>query len=113
MEELSLQRMQALARGNVIRMARAEDKRQIKAGRLNPTDILRHPPECWEKATVLELVMSMHRVGKSRARKWLTAERIDPGREIGRMTELQRFRLAKHLDAAVRRAAAVGAPGPA
>ena len=91
-------------KGNQVHPQRAEDKRLIKLGLLNPAQVLRQAPDHWQRATVLELLSSMHRVGRSRACKWLLAERIEPGTEIGTLTELQRFRLAKHVETAVKRA---------
>jgi hypothetical protein len=103
-EQLSDWRMEALMKGNEIRSARARDKEKIRWGALSPTEILRRPSKHWEKATVLELLTSIHRVGKRRARKWLMVERVDPAAEIGSLTELQRYRLARHVDEAARRA---------
>jgi hypothetical protein len=106
MEQLTQQRMESLMLANQTRFTKAEDKRRIKKGEVSAAELLRHPPEHWKKATVLELLTAMHRVGPSRARSWLWMERIDAGMTIGQMPEMTRFRLARHLDAAVRRAAA-------
>ena len=90
---MSDQTMNALARANEIRGARAKDKKLIKFTLLDPLTILDAPPVHWQNATVMELLMSMHRVGRLRALKWLEMAGVKEDRKLGDLTPHQRHRL--------------------
>jgi hypothetical protein len=93
------QHMRALARANRVRLARAELKRGIKAGRIDPAAIVRGCPWQVETMTVGELLRSQRRWGRARARKFLSAMAVQENRELGRLTERQRNLLARALEA--------------
>jgi hypothetical protein len=107
--QLNTQTMEALLRANEVRLTRAEDKRMIKAGRLNPATILRCPPPHWQRAKLVDLLVSMPKVGRVKAGKWCRHEHLSMERHLGELTQRQRGLLAAHLDIEVSRRDAVRA----
>jgi hypothetical protein len=93
------QHMQALAHANRVRLARAELKRSIKAGRAEPAEVVLGCPWQVETMTVGELLRSQRRWGRARARKFLSALALNENRELGKLTERQRNLLARELEA--------------
>ena len=67
------QHMQALARANRVRLARAELKRSIGRGEVEVADVIRDCPWETESMTLAELLTSQRRWGRTRARKLLQA----------------------------------------
>jgi hypothetical protein len=98
------QHMRALAHANRVRLARAELKRGIKAGRIDPADVVRGCPWQVETMTVGELLRSQRRWGRARARKFLVALALSEQRQLSQFTERQRNLLARALDAKSRSA---------
>jgi hypothetical protein len=90
--------MRALAHANRVRLARAELKRAIKAGRIDPADVIRRCPWQVETMTVGELLRSQRRWGRARSRKFLAPYTLNENRELARLTERQRNMLAGALD---------------
>lgn len=70
----NVQRIQALANANAIRIERAELKRDIKAGHLDPAQVVR---ECENGLPLFELLCAIPRVGRVKARNWLTTLRMN------------------------------------
>ena len=108
------QHMQALARANEVRLARAEVKRRVMEGDTTAADVILALP--WEVASmaVSELLMSQHRWGHTRARRFLATIPMTETKTIGSMTDRQRYSLAAMLAAhapSTRRR--VGAPSAA
>jgi hypothetical protein len=93
------QHMRALAHANRVRLARAELKRSIKAGRAEPAQVVLGCPWQAETMTVGELLRSQRRWGRARARKFLSALALNENRELGKLTERQRNLLARELEA--------------
>jgi hypothetical protein len=94
----------ALEVANAIRLTRAEDKRRIKAERLDAASVLRTMPDHWRTAKVIDLLLAMPRVGSQRANRWLRLESISPTRPIAELSDRQRRQLARQIDqASVRR----------
>ena len=91
------QHMQALARANQVRLARAELKRQVADGELSVADVVLGCP--WEAAsmTISDLLMSQHRWGRTRCRRFLASIPMTETKTIGSMTERQRRALAAGL----------------
>jgi hypothetical protein len=89
--------MQALARANQVRLARAELKRQVADGELSVADVVLGCP--WEAAsmTISDLLMSQHRWGRTRCRRFLMSISMTETKTIGSMTERQRRALAAGL----------------
>jgi hypothetical protein len=104
------QHMRALARANEVRLARANLKRRVMDGETAAADVILNSP--WEAETmcVAELLMSQHRWGRTRARRFLATVPMTETKTIGSMTLRQRESLAAMLAAQNRPArVAVGA----
>lgn len=91
------QRMDALKHANEIRFARAEWKRDVKAGRTPAVAGLVDPPACLESMRVVDLLVALPKVGRVKANKALVRCRISPSKTLGGMTERQRLELAAWL----------------
>jgi hypothetical protein len=95
--EPSPQHLQALARANQVRLARADLKRRVAENRISAADVFLHAP--WEAAsmTVADVLMSQRRWGTARCHKFLFALRISETRTVGSLTQRQRHALAQRL----------------
>jgi len=89
--------MRALERANQVRLARAELKRRVADGEINVAEVILECP--WEASSmaVADLLMSQHRWGHTRCRKFLAMVPLSENKTIGTMTERQRQRLATML----------------
>ena len=65
------QHMQALAQANRVRLARAELKRLVAEGEANVAEVVLDCPWQAESMTIADLLMSQHRWGRSRCRRFL------------------------------------------
>jgi len=90
----SPQHMQALQRANEVRLARAELKRRVAEGAITAGDVILKSP--WEAASMSigELLVSQHRWGSTRCRKFLGEIGMPETKTVGSMTERQRRALA-------------------
>lgn len=93
------QHMRALAEANRVRLARAQLKREIEAGRVDAADVVRECPWQVETMTVGELLRAQRRWGRTRARKFLSSLALSENRQVGRLTLRQRSVLAAELEA--------------
>jgi hypothetical protein len=91
--------MQALARANQVRLARAALKRDIGAGRRSVIDTVIECPWEVESMTLSELLRSQRRWGRARARKLLTSIGLGEGKRLGSLTERQVGILVRALQA--------------
>jgi len=91
------QHMRALAQANRVRLARAELKRQVAEGEATVAQIVLECPWEAESMTIADLLMSQHRWGRSRCRRFLTSIPMLETKTIGSMTERQRKELADRL----------------
>jgi hypothetical protein len=89
--------MQALARANRVRLARAELKRSIARGDVDAADIVRDCPWETESMTLAELLTSQRRWGRTRARKFLVGLALNENKKLGTLTSRQRTLLASEL----------------
>jgi hypothetical protein len=89
--------MQALARANKVRLARAELKRQVAEGELSVADVVLGCPWEAESMAISDLLMSQHRWGRTRCRRFLMSVSMTETKTIGTMTERQRRALAAGL----------------
>ncbi len=94
------QHMRALARANQIRLARAELKRGVAAGRIDVAELIVHCP--WEAhgMAVADLLISQRRWGQTRCHKLLAQLPVPERKTVGSMTERQRRVLAAMLSSA-------------
>lgn len=88
------QRFAALRRANEIRTGRAQLKREIKAGRVDVRSLLINPPDLIESMRIIDMLLAMPKTGRVKATKLLSRVPCTQSREIGRMTERERLKLA-------------------
>ena len=91
--------MQALARANQVRLARAALKRDISAGRRGVVEVVRESPWEVESMSLSELLCSQRRWGRARSRKLLSSIAMSEGKRVGTLTERQRGVLVAALEA--------------
>jgi hypothetical protein len=96
-ERSLMQRMDALHRANEIRSARAQLKRDLKAGRSAIHELLMEPPHYVETAKVFDLLLAVPKYGRVKANKVLTQCRISPSKTIGGLSQRQRAELVALL----------------
>jgi hypothetical protein len=96
------QYMQALARANEVRLARAELKRSVASGEITVADILLGQYWEAENMTISDLLMSQRRWGHTRCRKLLMQVPVSENKTVGSMTERQRKALAQLLEQTAR-----------
>jgi hypothetical protein len=90
--------MRALRQANRVRLARAELKRQVADGARTAADVVLACPWEAESMTVADLLMSQHRWGRTRCRRFLASMQMSETKTIGSLTERQRSTLAARLD---------------
>jgi hypothetical protein len=93
------QHMEALARANRVRLARAELKRSIARGEADPAGVIEQCSWETENMTLSELLTSQRRWGRTRARKLLQALGLSENKRIGTLTPRQRALLSAALAA--------------
>src|SRR3954466_4355773 len=96
-ERTNEQRMKALRRANEIRTARAQLKRDLKAGKVKIEQLLRDPPEYVLSAKAFDMIVAVPKYGRVKANKILTQCRISPSKTIGGLSERQRAELVAFL----------------
>jgi hypothetical protein len=89
--------MQALARANRVRLARAELKRSIARGETEASEVIESCPWETESMTLAELLTSQRRWGRTRARKFLLSLALSENKRLGTLTPRQRKLLATEL----------------
>ena len=89
--------MQALARANRVRLARADLKRQVAEGEITVGEVVLTCPWEAESMAIADLLMSQHRWGRTRCRTFLAAIPMSETKTIGSMTDRQRHALAALL----------------
>jgi hypothetical protein len=91
--------MEALARANKVRLARAALKREISAGHRSITEVIMESPWEVESMSLGELLCSQRRWGRARSRKLLSSTALSEGKRVGTLTERQRRILVAALEA--------------
>ena len=91
--------MEALARANEVRLARAALKREISAGHRSVTEVIMDSPWEAESMSLSELLCSQRRWGRARSRKLLASAALGEGKKVGSLTERQRRILTGALEA--------------
>jgi hypothetical protein len=95
----SSQCMQALARANEVRLARAALKRDIAAGRRRVTEVVQESPWEAESMSLSELLCSQRRWGRARSRKLLSSTGLNEAKRLGTLTARQQRILVGALEA--------------
>jgi hypothetical protein len=91
------QHLQALQQANRVRLARAELKRMVAEGERSAAEVVLECPWEAESMTIGDLLMSQHRWGRTRCRRFLAAISMVETKTIGSMTDRQRRALAARL----------------
>jgi hypothetical protein len=91
------QHMRALAQANRVRLARAELKRQVAEGETTVGDIVLECPWEAESMAIADLLLSQHRWGRTRCRRFLATVPMSETKTVGSMTDRQRRALAGQL----------------
>lgn len=93
------QHLQALAKANQVRLARAALKRAIAGGEVSVAEVVVEAP--WESKTmsISELLASQHRWGRTRSRKFLSALGLGENKRLKTLTKRQRGLVARALEA--------------
>jgi hypothetical protein len=91
------QHMRALERANRVRLARAELKRQVAEQETSAADVVLECPWEAESMTISDLLMSQHRWGHTRCRRFLASIPMSETKTVGSMTERQRRALSARL----------------
>jgi hypothetical protein len=89
--------MRALRRANEIRSARAQLKRDLKAGKTRIEQLLSDPPEYVLSAKAFDMIVAVPKYGRVKANKILNQCRISPSKTIGGLSERQRGELVAFL----------------
>ena len=92
------QHMRALAQANRVRLARAELKRQVAEGETTVAQIVTDCPWEAESMAIADLLLSQHRWGRTRCRRFLAAIPLTETKTVGALTERQRRALVAHLN---------------
>ncbi len=91
------QHMRALAQANRVRLARAELKRQVAEGETTVGEIVLDCPWEAESMAIADVLLSQHRWGRTRCRRFLASIPMSETKTVGSMTERQRRALAARL----------------
>jgi hypothetical protein len=84
----------ALGRANHVRTARAELKRQLRAGKVKAAEAILRSSRDTATMTVIELLSSQPGWGPVRSKKILLSVSLSEGKTLGSLTERQRLTLA-------------------
>jgi hypothetical protein len=91
------QHMRALQQANRVRLARAELKRQVTDGETSVADVVLDCPWEADSMAISDLLMSQHRWGRTRCRRFLASIPMSETKTVGSMTDRQRRALAARL----------------
>ncbi|MHB1571697.1 MAG: hypothetical protein ACYC0H_21180 [Solirubrobacteraceae bacterium] len=94
------QPLRALEKANEIRLARADLKRRIAIGQVSAAEVILDCPVAADRWPIGDLLMSQHRWGSTRCRKFLSSTQITETRPVGQLTDRQRRVLADSLQRA-------------
>lgn len=94
------QRMDALARANAARSARAGLKRMLKhadprEARFRAIEVMRDPAPEFESMKVFDLLFAVPRFGRVKVNRILTAVRVSPSKTLGGLSNRQRDELLR------------------
>ncbi len=88
------QREDALRRANVVRVQRAQLKRDLRAGRCSIRTVVLDPPAFVQTAKVADLLLVLPKYGPVKVDKLLRRCRIASSKTVGGLSERQRTELA-------------------
>lgn len=91
------QRMTSLEHANRVRLARAQLKREIRAGRRTAVSVLLEPPACASSMRTFDLLLAAPKVGQAKATALMAKAGISLTRTVGAITPRQRKALADEI----------------
>lgn len=91
------QHLQALVRANIVRLARAELGRRLKAGEITAGAAIVYQPWWMQSMAVAGLLKYQARWGQNRVRKFLAKIPLSETKAIGSLTKRQRDAIVKAL----------------
>lgn len=87
------QRLDALQKGNRIRIERAERKRELKRGERKLEDLVADPPVELDSMKVRDLLLAAPKIGAVKADALLRAAVVSPSKTVGGLSTRQRSEL--------------------
>ena len=91
------QHLLALQRANEVRLARAELKRRISSQELSAAQVVLECPWEADSMEISDILMSQRRWGRARCRRLLLSLGLPENKQLGTLTQRQRFELAAVL----------------
>jgi hypothetical protein len=91
------QHLMALQRANEVRLARAELKRRICSKEISAANVVLECPWEADSMEISDLLMSQQRWGRARCRRLLLSLGMPENKQLGTLTQRQRFELAAVL----------------
>ena len=91
------QHLMALRRANEVRLARAELKRKIATQELSAAQVVLECPWEADSMDISDILMSQRRWGRARCRRLLLSLGMPENKQLGTLTQRQRFQLAAVL----------------
>ena len=91
------QHMQALARANQVRLARARLKREVMSGARRADEVILECPEEAESMSMIELLSAQRGWGRTRSRHLLESVMVGENKPVGALVERQRRVIADAL----------------
>jgi hypothetical protein len=91
------QHLMALRRANEVRLARAELKRRIGSQALSAASVVLECPWEADSMEISDILMSQRRWGRARCRRLLLSLGMPENKQLGTLTQRQRFELAAVL----------------
>ena len=92
------QRRVALERANAVRIARAKLKKDLASGQADLAPLILKPPEFVASAKVVDLLVSLPKIGQVKAHQILNHARIAPTKTLGGLTDRQQGELIKLIN---------------
>lgn len=89
------QRMEALRRAQEVRCRRADLKRDLRAGQVDPLGLLADPPEYLVSMKVQDLLVALPKIGRVRCWEILRDARVSPSKTLGGLSDRQRHELRR------------------
>ena len=91
------QHLMALRRANEVRLARADLKRRICSQELSAASVVLECPWEADSMEISDILMSQRRWGRARCRRLLLSLGMPENKQLGTLTQRQRFELATVL----------------
>ena len=91
------QHLMALRRANEVRLARADLKRRICSQKLSAASVVLECPWEADSMEISDILMSQRRWGRARCRRLLLSLGMPENKQLGTLTQRQRFEIAAVL----------------